>query len=183
MARAALELGVRDLARMANVSPNTIARLERGETLHTRTLAYIRGALEAEGVAFVDARAVSAEGGVGVRLGADGLKSRMGKLFETIGVLPDLRGQPSAAYDALLGILDRYLDIIEEEDRQPDAWERLDLNDALNALMRADVFGAKAYLSHAITPPDNQSLDYPISNDLVASTTLRERGYIERNYL
>jgi len=47
---------------MAEVSPNTIARLERGESLYPRTLAAIRAALEAAGVEFID------EGGPGVRL-------------------------------------------------------------------------------------------------------------------
>ncbi|WP_426959890.1 helix-turn-helix domain-containing protein [Muricoccus radiodurans] len=53
MARAALQLGVREVAALAQVSPNTIARLERGETLQPRTLDTIRSALEAAGVIFV----------------------------------------------------------------------------------------------------------------------------------
>lgn len=64
MARAALGFGVRDLAERAGVSPNTIARLERGEQLQPRTLAAIRSALEAEGVEFIDPNG----GGAGVRL-------------------------------------------------------------------------------------------------------------------
>jgi transcriptional regulator with XRE-family HTH domain len=180
MARAALELGVRDLARIADVSPNTIARLERGEILHTRTLAYIRGALEAEGVRFIDARAVSAWGGVGIRLGAEGLKSNMGELIETIRTMPDLHNQPATAYVDLLDALDRYLSIIEEENRQPDAWERLGLDGAVNALKRSAIFDAKASLWHAITPPDNQSPDYPISTDLVASTKVLDLSYFRR---
>jgi transcriptional regulator with XRE-family HTH domain len=64
MARAALGLGVRDLARAAGVSPDTIARLERGEALRTNTVAAIRAALEAAGVAFISANG----GGPGVRL-------------------------------------------------------------------------------------------------------------------
>ena len=46
MARAALELGVRDLAQAAQVSTNTVTRLERGEALQPRTVAAIRAALE-----------------------------------------------------------------------------------------------------------------------------------------
>lgn len=64
MARAALQLGVRELSALARVSPNTIARLERGEELQPRTLAAIQAALEAAGVEFIPENA----GGVGVRL-------------------------------------------------------------------------------------------------------------------
>ena len=67
MARAATGLGVRDLANAAKVSPNTIARLERGEELRPATLAAIRAALEEAGVVLLDAN----EGGPGVRLRAD----------------------------------------------------------------------------------------------------------------
>jgi len=68
MARAALGLGVRELAAAAQVSPDTIARLERGETLHPRTLAAIRSALEAAGVEFIAENG----GGPGVRLRKSG---------------------------------------------------------------------------------------------------------------
>ena len=66
MARVALSWGVRDLAAAAKVSPNTIARLERGEALNPRTLGVIRAALEAAGVEFIAENG----GGVGVRLRA-----------------------------------------------------------------------------------------------------------------
>ncbi|ARJ65666.1 transcriptional regulator [Magnetospirillum sp. ME-1] len=65
MARAALQIGVRDLAQLAKVSPNTIARLERGETLYARTLDTIRATLEAAGVMIIDA---DENGGDGVRV-------------------------------------------------------------------------------------------------------------------
>lgn len=64
MARAALGLGVRDLAVAASISPNTVARLERGEELKPSTLAAIRAALEAAGVEFIPENG----GGPGVRL-------------------------------------------------------------------------------------------------------------------
>jgi transcriptional regulator with XRE-family HTH domain len=64
MARAALQIGVRDLAELAKVSPNTIARLERGEALYARTVEAIRAALEAAGVEFIAENG----GGAGVRL-------------------------------------------------------------------------------------------------------------------
>ena len=63
MARAALNLGVRDLAKIADVAPNTIARLERGERLHARTMAHVQGALEALDVIFIDSHSLSAGGG------------------------------------------------------------------------------------------------------------------------
>ena len=64
MARAALGLGVRGLAEAAKVSPDTIARFERGEELRERTVDAIRGALEAAGVEFIAENG----GGPGVRL-------------------------------------------------------------------------------------------------------------------
>lgn len=67
MARAALNLGVRDVAEAAGVSTNTITRLERGEELLPRTVADIRAAFEAAGVIFLD-EGESTDGGPGVRL-------------------------------------------------------------------------------------------------------------------
>lgn len=66
MARAAVGWGLRDLAREAGVSTDTIARLERGEVLKEATLTIIRTALEAAGVEFIAQNG----GGVGVRLRA-----------------------------------------------------------------------------------------------------------------
>jgi transcriptional regulator with XRE-family HTH domain len=64
MARAALQLGVRETAALAGVSPNTIARLERGEVILPRTLTTIRIALASAGVEFIAENG----GGPGVRL-------------------------------------------------------------------------------------------------------------------
>lgn len=64
MARAATGYGLRDLAIAADVSPNTISRLERGEELKPATVAAIRSALERAGVEFIEANG----GGPGVRL-------------------------------------------------------------------------------------------------------------------
>jgi len=64
MARTALGLGVRDLADLANVSPDTIARLERGDPLKATTVETIRAALESAGVEFIPENG----GGAGVRL-------------------------------------------------------------------------------------------------------------------
>jgi transcriptional regulator with XRE-family HTH domain len=54
MARAALQLGVRELAMLAQVSTGTISKLERGEALLPRTGQAIRRALEAKGIEFFD---------------------------------------------------------------------------------------------------------------------------------
>ncbi|UOK71558.1 helix-turn-helix domain-containing protein [Ancylobacter polymorphus] len=64
MARAALGWGVRDLAREASVSIDTITRLEKGEALLPRTVEAIQRALEEAGVIFVDENGE----GPGVRL-------------------------------------------------------------------------------------------------------------------
>jgi transcriptional regulator with XRE-family HTH domain len=64
MARAATGWGVRDLAKNAGVSPDTVARLERGEQMRPATIAVIRTAFEVEGIVFIDENG----GGAGVRL-------------------------------------------------------------------------------------------------------------------
>jgi len=61
MARAALGIGVRELAARAVVSPDTVSRLEKGERLHQRTVIAIREAMEAAGVEFLP------DGGVRLR--------------------------------------------------------------------------------------------------------------------
>jgi transcriptional regulator with XRE-family HTH domain len=68
MARVALGIGVRDLAELAGVSTNTIARFERGEDIKSATMATIRAALEAAGVQFIAENG----GGPGVRLSKGG---------------------------------------------------------------------------------------------------------------
>lgn len=64
MARAALQLGVRELAEAAKVSTNTITRFEKGEELKERTITAIRQALESAGVIFIPSNG----NGPGVRL-------------------------------------------------------------------------------------------------------------------
>jgi DNA-binding LacI/PurR family transcriptional regulator len=54
MARAALQIGIRDIAKMAKVAPGTISRLEAGEELKPRTVEAIRRAFEKAGVAFTN---------------------------------------------------------------------------------------------------------------------------------
>jgi transcriptional regulator with XRE-family HTH domain len=55
---------VRELAELAKVSPDTVARFERGEDLKERTIEAIRTALEKAGIEFIDEDG----GGPGVRL-------------------------------------------------------------------------------------------------------------------
>ena len=54
MARAALGLGVRELAAAAKVSTDTVARFERGDELKERTIDALQRALEAAGIEFTD---------------------------------------------------------------------------------------------------------------------------------
>jgi transcriptional regulator with XRE-family HTH domain len=54
MARAALGLGVRELAVAAKVSIDTVARFERGDELKERTIDALQRALEAAGVEFTN---------------------------------------------------------------------------------------------------------------------------------
>jgi transcriptional regulator with XRE-family HTH domain len=54
MARAALGLGVRELAASAKVSIVTVARFERGDQLKERTVEALQHALEAAGVEFTN---------------------------------------------------------------------------------------------------------------------------------
>ncbi|TBC01471.1 XRE family transcriptional regulator [Rhizobium ruizarguesonis] len=63
MARVALGWGTRDLAKNAGVSPDTIARLESGESLRSSTNAAVQIAFENAGIEFIPQNG----GGVGVR--------------------------------------------------------------------------------------------------------------------
>lgn len=64
MARAALKLGVRELANAAKVSPATVTRVEADLPANASTLAAIRATLEAAGIEFLEENG----GGPGVRL-------------------------------------------------------------------------------------------------------------------
>jgi len=69
MARAALRIGVRDLAEMAGVTPATISRFETEKGgMHGDTLEKIQKALQGAGIVFIEDGATSTEGGPGVRL-------------------------------------------------------------------------------------------------------------------
>nr|WP_235047568.1 transcriptional regulator [Limimaricola cinnabarinus] len=73
MARAALRLGVRELAQLANVTPATVTRFEteKGGLQHSSAEA-IRRALEAEGVQFLEGGTVSAGPGVAMKTRENG---------------------------------------------------------------------------------------------------------------
>jgi len=64
MARVALGWGVRELAKAAQVSTQTVARLEKGDQLKPSTIDHLRSVLEAAGVEFIPENG----GGAGVRL-------------------------------------------------------------------------------------------------------------------
>jgi transcriptional regulator with XRE-family HTH domain len=70
MARAALGLGVRELAAAAKVSTDTVARFERGDELKERTVDALRRALEVAGVEFTNGEQP------GVRLAKAATRSR-----------------------------------------------------------------------------------------------------------
>lgn len=64
MARAALGLGVRELAEMTGITANTISRIENGSDAKQSTITAIRQALETAGVIFIPSNG----NGPGVRL-------------------------------------------------------------------------------------------------------------------
>ena len=68
MARAATQLGLRELAELAGVSFTTISRFETGKSgLQLSTAEAIRKALEAQGIQFIDTGQVADGPGVAVR--------------------------------------------------------------------------------------------------------------------
>ncbi|GAN98639.1 hypothetical protein Gxy13693_008_013 [Komagataeibacter xylinus NBRC 13693] len=64
MARAAVKLGVRDLAAIAKVSPATITRIEGGHPANATTLQVLATSLEKQGIRF----SVDDQGRLGVAL-------------------------------------------------------------------------------------------------------------------
>jgi transcriptional regulator with XRE-family HTH domain len=64
MARAAVGWGVRDLAKKAGVTANTVTRIENGADAKQSTMDRLQHALESAGVEFIDENG----GGAGVRL-------------------------------------------------------------------------------------------------------------------
>ena len=186
MSRAALGLGVRDLAAIADVSPNTIARLERGESMHPRTHHHLRGALEAQGLLILTDGERSLAGGPGVRLGQRRHPTPRVKLFlslwehaERLPIEPSA-SQDQTAYDWLIDIFRQYLDIVAGEGREPDAWEQDTLNEGLNALNRSSLLVAFACIRNAITPPDNRSPNSPLSGKATTKAADRDLSYFRK---
>jgi transcriptional regulator with XRE-family HTH domain len=64
MARAAVGWGVRELAKEAGVTANTVTRIENGADAKQSTMDRLRQALESAGIEFIDENG----GGPGVRL-------------------------------------------------------------------------------------------------------------------
>ena len=95
MARAALELGVRDLAKLADVSAMTVTRFENGHSQgYPETLEKLRRALEAAGIIFV---AENGEG-PGVRLKKHLPSGDLSRKIETIEqhlAATKIEGKPS----------------------------------------------------------------------------------------
>ncbi|MCX2721961.1 helix-turn-helix domain-containing protein [Roseibium salinum] len=54
MARALLQMGVREVAAEAGVTPNTISRIENGGDAKTSTIQAIKAVYEAHGIVFVE---------------------------------------------------------------------------------------------------------------------------------
>jgi transcriptional regulator with XRE-family HTH domain len=64
MARAAVGWGVRELAKKAGVTANTVTRIENGADAKQSTMDRLQSALEAAGIEFIEENG----GGLGVRL-------------------------------------------------------------------------------------------------------------------
>ena len=64
MARAAVGWGVRDLAKKAGVTANTVTRIENGADAKQSTIDKLQHALEVAGIEFIDEN----DGGLGVLL-------------------------------------------------------------------------------------------------------------------
>jgi DNA-binding Xre family transcriptional regulator len=109
MARAALKIGVRELAEAAGVSTNTITRFEQDEPLRARTVDAISASLEAAGVNFIDR---NSHGGPGVRLAAWYSEVLMPAL--KMGLKPPKIVNSSDQYVRLVssdGVLPMYIDV------------------------------------------------------------------------
>jgi transcriptional regulator with XRE-family HTH domain len=74
LARTALGWDATHLARAAEVSPPTVRRFERGDSVMPRTVEAIQGALEKAGVIFIDAN----DGGPGAARRGVGTKNPAG---------------------------------------------------------------------------------------------------------
>jgi transcriptional regulator with XRE-family HTH domain len=93
MARAALGLGIRELAAAAKVSIDTVARFERGDELKERTIDALQRALEAAGVEFTN----GAQPGVRLTLAAAARSAKAAAASKPSAAAKALRGQTANA--------------------------------------------------------------------------------------
>jgi transcriptional regulator with XRE-family HTH domain len=83
-ARAMARLKVAELARKAQVAPNTVVRIEGGKEVSPRSLAAVQGALEASGIEFVDR---------GVRIRPDAERDKEQEVERKVARILDLAAQ------------------------------------------------------------------------------------------
>ena len=93
MARAALGLGVRELATAAKVSIDTVARFERGDELKERTIDALQRALEAAGVEFTNGD----QPGVRLSRGAAARSAKAAAVSKSSAAAKAVRGQTGNA--------------------------------------------------------------------------------------
>jgi|ERR1019366_7333098 transcriptional regulator with XRE-family HTH domain len=93
MARAALGLGVRELAAAAKVSIDTVARFERGDELKERTIEALQRALEAAGVEFTNGD----QPGVRLTRAAAARSAKATGAFKPSAAAKAVRGQTGSA--------------------------------------------------------------------------------------
>src|ERR1039457_6587160 len=93
MARAALGLGVRELALAAKVSVDTVARFERGDELKERTIEALQRALEAAGVEFTNGD----QPGVRLTRAATARSAEAAAAPKTSAAAKAIRGQTASA--------------------------------------------------------------------------------------
>jgi transcriptional regulator with XRE-family HTH domain len=83
MARAGLGWGIRELARAAKVSVDTVVRFERGEELKERTVEALQRAFEAAGLEFINGDRP------GLRLGSRAAGKGASEQTEEAGAAPE----------------------------------------------------------------------------------------------
>ncbi len=69
MARALLRLTMKEVAKLSDIDPSTIVRVEAGAKSYPMTLRQLRATLEAEGVYFIDAQEGVHDPGVAFKWG------------------------------------------------------------------------------------------------------------------
>ncbi|MBR2656308.1 MAG: helix-turn-helix transcriptional regulator [Loktanella sp.] len=67
LARAAVQMGVREIGALAGINPNTISRIENGADPKLSTVVALRKAYESLGVVFLDDGQVASGSGVSLK--------------------------------------------------------------------------------------------------------------------